>query len=580
MQKTKLIVLMAALGISFSGQAEKSTMIVFDASGSMWGQIENKTKIEIAREAITTISQGFKPGQSVGLMAYGHRRKGDCSDIEYLVDPRTNSADEIVAYVNKLQPKGKTPLSQAVKLAAEKMKYTENVAEVVLITDGVETCDLDPCSTAAELEKLGIDFTAHVIGFGLNADQGKQVSCLADVTGGNYLSAEDATSLNDALQQVILEEKPAVAAVELPTASLIAPQGDVVIGSGFSVEWTGPNGKNDYIDVVQSGREKVYGELTYAWSSDGSPAQLKAPGKVGEYDIRYIWQGPKTKHIIATTSINVVESNVSIVAPASVDAGEHFAVEWVGPNNDGDYVDLVYKGDKKTYGELSYFYTKAGSPGQLQSPVQEGDYDLRYIIEAPGGREILYTTPITVNPTEVSLAFEPTTEIAEKFTVYWTGPNNKNGYIDIVKADYNKTYGEISYFYLKDNPDSGELLAPVDAGDYQIRFVMESVDGRRVLASRPITVKPVAATLKLPTTATAGSSIEVKWTGPDRQGDYVDLMPVEKNTLYGELAYFYTNDNPDKGTLVMPNQPGNYKVRYVVQGRKRAVLAEQMITLK
>jgi Ca-activated chloride channel family protein len=285
----------------------------------------------------------------------------------------------------------------------------------------------------------------------------------------------------------------------------------------------------------------------------------------------------KTKHVLATTSVNVVESSVSIVAPANVSAGEFFSAEWTGPNRENDYVDLVKKGDKKTYGELSYFYTKDGSPGQLQAPAAEGEYDLRYILEAPGGREILYTAPIKVKPTTVSLAFEPTAEVAETFTVYWTGPNNKNGYIDIVKAGYTATYGEISYFYLKDSPDNGELLAPVEAGDYQVRFVMEGADGRKVLASSPITIKSVATDLSVPPSVAAGSSVEIQWTGPNRKGDYVDLMPMGKDTLYGELTYFYTNDNPNKGTLVMPDKPGEYKVRYVLQGRKRAVLAEKAI---
>lgn len=580
MSKTKMLLSTVALGLGLTAAAEKDTMIVFDASGSMWGQIEGQTKIEIAREAINTISQGFKPDQSVGLMAYGHRRKGDCADIEYLVDPATNTAREINDYVNILTPKGKTPLSFAVKLAAEKMKYTENVAEVVLITDGVETCELDPCATAEELEKLGVDFTAHVIGFGLSADQGKQVSCLAEITGGRYVPAADAESLNEALEQVILKEAEDVEEVTLPEATLTPPTADTVIGSQFELGWTGPGGEHDYIDVVVAGDDRIYSELTYAWIKDGKPAKLKAPGKTGQYDLRYIWQGPKTKHILATATIKVVESDVSIVAPTKVGAGESFSVEWTGPNGQGDYVDLVPEGEDRTFGELSYVYTKKGSPALIEAPVNVGDYELRYILEAPGGREILYRTPIKVVESAVSLAFEPTAEVAESITVYWTGPISNGGYIDLVPEGYTETHGEISYFYLKDHAENGALLAPVHPGKYQIRFVMDGAGGRKVVDSRPVTITAAQASITAPPKATTGTSVEVQWTGPNRDGDYVDLMPVGNDDTSGELAYFYTYNNPEKGRLTMPDEPGQYKIRYVLQGRNRAVLAEQVITVE
>jgi Ca-activated chloride channel family protein len=560
--------------------ANPDTMLVFDASGSMWGQIDGVTKIEIAREAVSTISQGFAADQTVGLMAYGHRRKGDCADIETLVEPAQGSAQAIAAQVKQLQPKGKTPLSDAVVLAAETMKYTENQATVVLITDGVETCDRDPCAIAAELEQLGVDFTAHVVGFGLSADQGKQLSCVADITGGRYIPAADAQSLNQALEQVVLTTEEPVAAVALPTAEVQSPSQPVVIGGGFAVEWTGPAGELDYIDVVPVGDDRVYGELAYQWAHTGSPAQLRAPGQVGEYELRYIWHGPKQKHILARTPMQVVDSDVSLLAPAQVDAASSFQVEWRGPNRSGDYVDLVKHGDDRTYGELSYFYTNVGSPGSLSVPAAAGMYDVRYVMEAPDGRKILHRVPVEVKPTDVTLAFQPQAEVADKINVHWTGPNNPDGYIDVVKQGYTHTYGEISYFYLRDNPDSGELLMPVEPGEYQVRFVMQGAGARQVMASEPITVTAVPAVLELPSTAPAGSTIQVRWTGPNRQGDYVDLMPVDKNTLYGEITYFYTAQNPEQGSLTLPEQAGQYKVRYVLQGRKRLVLAEQTITVQ
>ncbi len=62
-------------------------IIVFDASGSMAGDIDGRDKIDIAKEVISGIVPGIASEVELGLIAYGHRRKGDCDDIELLVPP-------------------------------------------------------------------------------------------------------------------------------------------------------------------------------------------------------------------------------------------------------------------------------------------------------------------------------------------------------------------------------------------------------------------------------------------------------------------------------------------------------------
>ena len=49
----------------------------------------------------------------VGLMAYGHRRKGDCSDMEMLVPVGRFHRAEMKPAIKYIRPKGKTSLGQA-----------------------------------------------------------------------------------------------------------------------------------------------------------------------------------------------------------------------------------------------------------------------------------------------------------------------------------------------------------------------------------------------------------------------------------------------------------------------------------
>ena len=96
------------------------------------------------------------------------------------------------------------------------MKSTEAKATVVLITGGIETCDADPCALGMALEASGLDFTAHVVGFGLTEDDGQAVACLAENTGGKYIQASDAGALVDALKTTVVLAKPEPAPQPIP----------------------------------------------------------------------------------------------------------------------------------------------------------------------------------------------------------------------------------------------------------------------------------------------------------------------------------------------------------------------------
>ena len=57
-----------------------NTLFILDASGSMWGQIDGKPKITIAKEVMGKLVPELPRNARIGLIAYGHRRKSDCND--------------------------------------------------------------------------------------------------------------------------------------------------------------------------------------------------------------------------------------------------------------------------------------------------------------------------------------------------------------------------------------------------------------------------------------------------------------------------------------------------------------------
>ena len=144
-----LIALTSALAPAALAQERPSTILVLDASGSMWGQIDGINKITIARDVVGDIVSDFPADQNLGFVTYGHRERGQCADIETLVEPAPGTAAEIAGIVEGLNPRGMTPMTDAVVTAAQALRHTEQAATVILVSDGIETCNPDPCAACS-----------------------------------------------------------------------------------------------------------------------------------------------------------------------------------------------------------------------------------------------------------------------------------------------------------------------------------------------------------------------------------------------------------------------------------------------
>ena len=212
-----------------------STMLILDGSGSMWGQIDGEAKIGIARGSIDRMLADWPEDRALGLMAYGHRREGDCDDIEVLAAPAPLDRDTLGSLMDGISPRGKTPIGAAVRAARDSLSAGDAGASVVVVTDGLENCGADLCALGDELAQSGTPLTAHVIGFDV-ADADGQLACLAEATGGQYLSANNAAGLTDALQTV---SQPAPD----PQAPLFEDDFDrAELGSDWAVQQPDPNG--------------------------------------------------------------------------------------------------------------------------------------------------------------------------------------------------------------------------------------------------------------------------------------------------------------------------------------------------
>ncbi len=214
-----------ATSLTFSGPAyaadcARDAMLVFDGSASMAElglNLSDPKRIDDARTALQLAMPQIAPVRRIGLLTYGPGPENSCEGINLKFTPVANAAQPILEAIELLDPNGLTPLTEAVRTAADVLNYRAEPGIVVLVTDGNETCGGRPCALGAELAATARDLTVHVIGFRVVTDRfawdspeanvypdGISVAkCLSDQTGGMYVSTETIDELSQALRRTL-----------------------------------------------------------------------------------------------------------------------------------------------------------------------------------------------------------------------------------------------------------------------------------------------------------------------------------------------------------------------------------------
>jgi len=498
-----IFVVLCAIHAPAAGATEKA-IIVFDASGSMWGEMGGRTKIEIARETMAKILADWNPDTLLGITAYGHRRKGDCGDIEPVVPLGKVDAAKAMSVINALNPKGMTPISAALRQAAEELGYTKDKATIILVSDGEETCNADPCEVASELEKAGIDFTVHVIGFGIKDEEQKQLTCVAQNTGGNFYRANDAASLKEAMEKTVKRIKgPAGEGrlwIEGPTEFYSGNPVTVHFEASASFDkkaWAGMVPSS-----VPHGSEKLNDEYDTSWeyidNRTSGTVTLPAGPTVGDWDVR-LHDSNDDGFEVASVKIKVKKAVGKVwLDKSDFVTGErmnvHFEVPaelnpkaWAGivPANIEHGSEAV-----NDQHDISWEYLDGRANGTLAmlSPAKTGKWDVRLNDFNGNGNEFAYVTfNVTMAKGEVSIdkgQYSPGETIAVKYNVYnllspkaWAGVVPSD--IEHGSEARNDNY-DTSWEYLGGASGSLKLRAPDKPGRYDVRVHDSNDDGNEI----------------------------------------------------------------------------------------------------
>lgn len=180
-------------------------LLVLDSSGSMKEPAAGgATKIGAAKQALGRVVDGLPDDAQVGLRVFGAEvfsrdEPGACTDSQLVVRPGTDNREELRDAVAAYQPYGETPIAHALQQAARDLG-SEGARSIVLVSDGIATCEPDPCVVARDLRSAGIDLRIDVVGLSVDSATRGQLSCIARAGGGEYYDADSADDIVEQLE--------------------------------------------------------------------------------------------------------------------------------------------------------------------------------------------------------------------------------------------------------------------------------------------------------------------------------------------------------------------------------------------
>ena len=184
----------------------EKTRILFllDGSGSMLAQWGNDLRIREAKRILSDLVDSLRvnPDLELALRVYGHqhdRRLRNCQDTRLEYPFRPNNHDNIIKKLEDVRPKGTTPIAYSLQQAANDFPEKDGIRNIVIIiTDGIESCEGDPCEVSLALQKKGIFLRPFIIGLGMPEKYTKQFDCM-----GQYFDAGDTYAFREVLHKAL-----------------------------------------------------------------------------------------------------------------------------------------------------------------------------------------------------------------------------------------------------------------------------------------------------------------------------------------------------------------------------------------
>lgn len=582
-----LIAVMIGSAIAAGSASGAEIIIVIDGSGSSAGQIDGDAKIDIARLALRTMLADAPDNLSIGLVAYGHRQREACDDVELLAPP--GPTEIFLTAVAGVRSLGRSPIAAATEAAADAASDPSAPVTIIVITDNADNCSANPCATISALKDRMPNLTISVVGIAIPADEIAEIACFAELTGGLYLRAENAAAFAANLEEalVVAWGDPIPPPPPMPNAVIVFPN-SVVQGTIFSVDYRGPLVPGDEIRIAWVGTPANHFISAVFVLTDGTPILLTAPAERGAFELRY-WHGERAT-VLARIPLQVGALVRTLVAPETVQQGGAFIVAWRAATRGGETIQMAEPLAGLEAAIFGVAVVRDEPTVVLSAPALPGTYEIRLVAapaDADGPPEIrrgdqariLARRVIEVLPANVRMNVVAPIIAGLDFSVVWTGPGGSGDEIHLARPDIQP--GE-SLASARPLGVAVTFTAPFPAGDYELRYWSAVL--QEVIASQAIVVTMPEASLEAPVEIEGGATMKVVWTGPGAIGDRIAMLLFGDDSKTAVITVRLPLAR-EPVVLEAPVVPGTYQLAYLTGGgevtlaQRPIVVIASMVTL-
>jgi len=393
----------------------------------MYAPWNSNIKIEVAKKVMASFLDSLKnlKNLELALRCYGHTtffKERNCKDskLEVPFAPTAQNAEKIKQRINKLEPMGTTPIAFSLGECTADFTPCSNCRNIViLITDGIEECDGNPCKVSIELQKKGIFLRPFVIGVGLDVKFADVFACM-----GKFYDVSNEANFEDVLK-LVLTEAISQTTVQVDLLDITKKPTETDVNMTFYDAATG-NAKYNYLHTI---------------NHRGNPDTL-----VLDPDLKY--------NLTVHTIPPVEKNNITIIK------GKHNVIPVDAPQG---YLKLEIEGSISKYFPTT-IVRKAGEMKTLN--VHEFGKSEKYIV-GKYDLEILTLPRIKLNDVEIKQSSTNSIKIPGSGNVYVS--KNSLGYGSIYLDD-----GKILTWVCNlNNATQGEIIY-LQPGNYKVEFRNEN----------------------------------------------------------------------------------------------------------
>jgi len=380
------------------------------------------------------------------------------------------------------------------------------------------------------------------------------------------LEARYLTRSENGSRTVIARSEPF--STEALTITLDAPS-EVNAGSGFEVTWSGASNPQDFITIVPA-TDPDRTVAHHKRAREGQAFTLDAPVIEGDYELRYVTS--QSRIVIARLAIKVLAVSVSLEAVDAAQAGSSIEIAYSGAANEQDFITIVPV-DAPDNQVDSHKRVREGNPLGGPTPSEPGEYEIRYVTnQSP--RQVLARLPLNISGLSVSLNAAETVAAGTTLEVSFTGASNEQDFITIVPSGSPENTVDEHRRVREGNPAVVNVISI--PGEYEIRYVTNQ-SPRTVFASIPLTVTALEVSLEAANEARAGSTVEVSHLAGGNENDFITIVPIDSEARQVDNHRRLKEGNPV--SILVPDIPGLYEIRYVTNQAPRTVYASLPFTI-